>query len=226
MRTLVKLIKWDLLLLIRYNVMTVALAVGAIYLATILLTGIAIKPVLFLIYSDPAMLGFIFIGVIVLFEKQSDTLSVMKITPAQPWQYLLSKLIALTVPSLFVGIAMGLAARIPNMFLLGVAIFLASSLMLLLGFAGVVRVNTFNQYMMVIPLFLAPLSLPLVSFLGIFDTPLMWIIPTHSLLILFGAAGQETNMWETIAAILVALMANFFSWRIALRSYRRYITEA
>jgi fluoroquinolone transport system permease protein len=225
MRLLLTLLKWDLLLLLRYNVMSIALALGSIYFLVILLIEIPDLPVIFMIYSDPAMLGFIFIGVMVLFEKQSETLTVLKITPVEPWQYLMSKLIALTLPALVIGMAMGIAARIDNLLLLAAAIIMASSLMLLLGFAGVVRVKTFNQYILVIPLFLAPLSLPLISFFSLVQTPFMWLIPTHSMLILFRATIMPVSTVELAIALPVALLMNFAAWKFALGSYRRYIIE-
>jgi len=225
MRLLLTLLKWDILLLFRYNVMTIALALGSIYFLVILLIDIPDLPVIFMIYSDPAMLGFIFIGVMVLFEKQSETLTVMKITPVEPWQYLMSKLVALTLPALVIGMAMGIAAQAGNLLLLATAIIFASSLMLLLGFAGVVRVKTFNQYILIIPLFLAPLSLPLISFFGIYETPLMWLIPTHALLVIFRASIMPVNPMELAIALPVALLVNLAAWRFALTSYRRYIIE-
>ncbi|MFO7575923.1 MAG: hypothetical protein R6W67_12280 [Bacteroidales bacterium] len=225
MRLLLTLLKWDILLLLRYNVMTIALALGSIYFLVILLLEIPDLPVIFMIYSDPAMLGFIFIGVMVLFEKQSETLTVMKITPVEPWQYIMSKLIALTLPALMIGMAMGIAARIENLLLLVTAIILASSLMLLLGFAGVVRIKTFNQYILVIPLFLAPLSLPLISLFGLFESPVMWLIPTHATLMMFKATIMPVSTMELSIALIVALLMNLAAWTFALSSYRRYIIE-
>jgi len=57
MRLLLTLLKWDILLLFRYNVMTIALALGSVYFLVILLIEIPDLPVIFMIYSDPAMTG-------------------------------------------------------------------------------------------------------------------------------------------------------------------------
>jgi fluoroquinolone transport system permease protein len=172
------------------------------------------------------MMGFVFVGVMVLFEKQAGTTSALVVTPLQPWQYLLSKSISLSIPAVIVSIAMAFAANVSvNYYLIVVAVVLTSILFLLLGFVGAQRVKTFNQYILIIPMFLAPLCVPIVDFFGLWETPLMWIIPTHSSLVLLRAAFGEVNMWKIVLSHLILVLYIFLAWKWALKEYRKRMVE-
>jgi fluoroquinolone transport system permease protein len=222
MRIFFKLLKWDLLLLVKYGILPVAMGIGALYIALIYLFSVPTKLVVFLIFSDPSMMGFVFIGVMVLFEKQAGTTSVLAITPLQPWQYLLSKSVSLTVPALLVSVVMAIAARSSvNYFLLFLGVLLTSVLFLLIGFVGALRVKTFNQYILIIPMFLAPLCIPLVDYFGLWKTPLMWVIPSQSSLTLLNAAFSEVELWKTILSVLILSISIFLVHKWAEREYRK-----
>lgn len=66
MRIFIKLLKWDLLLLVKYGILPVAIGIGAMYIALIYLFALPPQIIVFLIFSDPSMMGFVFIGVMVL----------------------------------------------------------------------------------------------------------------------------------------------------------------
>lgn len=220
MRILVNLVKWDAYLLFRYAVLPVALAIGCAYYALVALLDLPVKLVEFIIFSDPTMMGFVFVGVMVLFEKQLHTNEGLGVTPLKAWQYLYSKSIALSIPVLGVSLAIGMASgyrvSIP---LLIVNVMLSSTLFLLLGFVGAVRVKTFNQYILIIPLFLAPTCLPLLDFFGVLPSPFFWIIPTQSTLYLFDAAFGDQNPWLVSLAIALLVLFNAIAFRFASKAY-------
>ena len=64
---------WDLRLQVKYQILTVAVIVTALYISIfkLLVRGEFDELLVLLIFTDPAMLGFIFIGALVLFEKSS-----------------------------------------------------------------------------------------------------------------------------------------------------------
>jgi fluoroquinolone transport system permease protein len=222
MKTFFKLLKWDLLLLAKYGILPVAIGIGVLYIALIYLLNLPNEFVVLLVFSDPSMMGFIFIGVMVLFEKQSGTTSALIVTPLQPWQYLLSKSISLSIPAIIVSFFMGLASNADvNYTLLFLSVILTSVLFLLLGFVGAQRVRTFNQYILIIPLFLAPLCVPFVHYFEWWESPLMWLIPTHSSLTLLKGAFGCVKGWEIALSIAILLASIAFAWRWAVEEYKR-----
>ena len=105
---LLRTIIWDIRFALRYNIITVAIVITGLYTIIFkLIPGADITEVLVsFIFSDPTMLGFIFVGAMVLFEKDANTLQALTVTPIKPWQYLWSKAIALTLIALFCSIGM------------------------------------------------------------------------------------------------------------------------
>ena len=140
MNRLCRTVKWDLLLQIRYRIMTVAIIITAVYtLVFKLLARDGFDEVLVvIIFSDPAMIGFIFIGALVLFEKGSGTIDALIVTPLRKTEYLVSKVISLgliaTVCSLVMAIA-GHGWRM-NYFLFIYGVSITSSSFTLCGFIG------------------------------------------------------------------------------------------
>jgi len=227
MRTFFNLLKWDVILLLKYGILPIALGIGALYIGLVFLLDIPSSIIVLLIFSDPSMMGFIFVGVMVLFEKQAGTSSALVVTPLQPWQYLLSKSISLSIPAAIVSLAIVFASQLDASYVLVVvAVVLTSILFLLLGFAGAQRVKTFNQYILIIPMFLMPFCIPLVDFFGLWQSQLMWIIPTHSSLKLLTAAFETIAIWEVLLSVSILLISIYLAWRWALRVYRAKMIEA
>jgi len=189
MSRLLSTIIWDLKLALKYQIVTVAIAISVLYILIFrIVPGINYTPVLItLIFTDPTSLGFIFIGAMILFEKAANTLQAVVVTPLKPWQYLWSKALSLTLISVVCSFAMAFAGHgsgFRYLYLL-LAVLLSSVLFIFIGFIGVARVKSFNQYIIVIPLFMAPAILPLLNFYGVTHTYLLYLIPTQGSLLLF-----------------------------------------
>ncbi len=209
MNRFTSLLQLDLVLIIRNKILLVAVVITALY------TGILqVLPeenftmiVTTLIFTDPVMLGFMFIGVMVLFEKSGNTLQAMSVSPVRPAEYLWSKATALTLIALAAGLIMavaGVGVRFHAGHLVAAIVF-SSLLFVFVGFVGVSKVNTFNQYFIIIPLFMVPGFLPFLNYFGITDTWLLHFIPTQAALILFTAAFGESGavtIHETIYAFI------------------------
>jgi len=73
MKRLLATVLWDLRLQVKYQILTVAVIVTILYVAIfkLLVKDEFDELLVLLIFTDPAMLGFIFIGALVLFEKSS-----------------------------------------------------------------------------------------------------------------------------------------------------------
>lgn len=143
-----------------------------------------------LIFTDPVMIGFLFIGAMVLFEKSGNTLQALAVSPVRSNEYLWSKAITLTTVALSAGLVMTIAGKGLdfNIIPFFAATVFSSLLFIFIGFVGVSMVKTFNQYFMIIPLFMIPGFLPFLNFYGITDTITFYLIPTQAALILFKSA--------------------------------------
>ena len=158
MSVLISTIKWDLKLIVKYNIATIAFAITAVYVAVFLIFDMQgyENIVALFIFSDPVMYGYIFISVMILFEKDAGTLKALAVTPLTTRRYILSKGISFTILAVVTSTIMLLAARVPNINYLYfyLAVILSSMLFVFIGTISVSKVNNFNQFIVVIPLIL------------------------------------------------------------------------
>lgn len=220
---------WQLRLLYKYNIILIAFVVALIY--GTLLTAFPILQIDYviipLILGDPTMLGFIFIGVIVLFEKAENTLPALQVTPMQTNNYLWSKALALLVPAIICSVSIAIAAygiRM-NYFLLIITVTLSSLIFTFIGIVGVSRVKTFNQYILIIPLFLTPTVLPFFNFYGATNWLIWYLVPTHSTLDLLLMAVYDFNIGIAILHVLYLLAWVFLSYHLAKKAYENKLTS-
>lgn len=219
--------KWQLRLLFKYNILTIALAVAIIYASLLAaLPVLKINDVIIpLLLSDPTMLGFIFIGVIVLFEKSENTLQALQVTPMSADLYLWSKALALLVPAIVctIGIAIAAYGLNVNYALLLITIGLASLIFTFLGIVGVSKVSSFNQYILIIPLFLTPTVLPFLNFYGFTNTNWWYLIPIQSILDLLEISTGRISFWMVTIHIAYLTIWVHISFLLAKRSYQKNI---
>ncbi|MEZ5104649.1 MAG: ABC transporter permease [Draconibacterium sp.] len=227
MKTLLKLIYWDLKIQARNGIITVAFIIAAIYTALFLLLQLQgnDKILIAILFSDPTFMGFIFTGVLILFEKNANTLQALVVTPVKIWQYLFSKAISLTFVALIICFAMVFASHgfRFNYFWFLSATFLSSVFFIFLGFIGVSKVKTFNQYIIVIPVFLMPLLLPFLNFFGVTDTLWFYLLPTQASFILFNGAFKSITIWESIYGLTYLLLSTGVAYYISRRRFLKYI---
>jgi fluoroquinolone transport system permease protein len=225
---LLKTILWDLKFAARYNIITVAIVITILYTLIFKIIPVAaITEVLItFIFSDPTMLGFIFIGAMVLFEKDANTLQALLATPLKPWQYLWSKAISLTLIALLCSVGMAFIAKgfTFNLIHFITSTALSSLLFAFIGFIGISRVRTFNQYILLIPMFLLPTILPLADLYGLARSPFFYLIPTHGSLILFKTAFEGESVWNIIYAYAILGISIAVTYRIAEKHYLTYIS--
>lgn len=230
MKTLINTIGWDLKLQLKYQIITVATVVTFLYLGLFYLSpmeGLE-KLLIMLIFSDPAMLGFMFIGVLVLFEKGTNTLSAILVTPLKPGTYIWSKAISLTVIALIAGVVMAIGGHGIHLHFhwLIIGIIEASFIALLIGFIGVSRVRTLNQYMMIIPFFLTPLVIPVLNFFDLTNNYFLYLIPTQAPLLLFEAAfGEKISTWQIIYSIIYPAVSIRALHKWSVYCFKKYIIE-
>ena len=166
------------------------------------------------VFSDPSALGLFFMGAIVLFEKSERVLNSLFIAPMKINEYILSKVISLSVISTIVGCIIVLLVISIGIdwvsFLIG--LLLGSILFSLAGLIVATRVNSLNQFMMgVIPLGML-LSIPPFIILFGFHHNLLMLHPGVIVLklILQGVGIGEVSLF--LALVLILWIILFWNW--------------
>ncbi len=193
MKQLAHLLKFDFLLIHKNKIIAISLIVTAIYVGVfkaLTSLGNMEKFLVLVIFNDPALLGFLFVGVMVLFEKNENTLQALSVTPIKITNYILSKSISLTLISLICCYAMVIASYGTgfNFIHFTAGTVLTTFIFSMLGFVAVAGQSSFNQYILRALGIILFLTLP---FLGYFElVPKNWFLlfPTQPAIYLYRLA--------------------------------------
>jgi fluoroquinolone transport system permease protein len=114
MIALLNQIKWQFLIFQKSNLVTMIVVITSFYVLVIYLIrdfANVEKFVTLLIYNDPAVIGFVFIGVSIILEKDQQVLPALFVTPLNVHLYLVSRIIALSTIVFCGALTMILAAK-------------------------------------------------------------------------------------------------------------------
>ena len=206
MKELTHLLKYDFLLINKNKIVVISFIVTAIYVGVfkaLAALGSIEKFLVLVIFNDPALLGFLFVGVMVLFEKNENTLQALAVTPIRISNYILSKSITLTAVSLVCCFAMvisgyGLAFNFIH-FTFGTV--LTTFIFSMLGFIAVAGQSSFNQYILRALGIILFLTLPFLGYFGV--VPRIWFVlfPTQPAIDLYNLSfSRNPTLFEIISS--------------------------
>lgn len=224
---LIKVILHDIRFQWRHRFYFAYMLVCAVYL--LLLHGIpsAYKEItaLLLTFSDPAALGLIFAGGILLLEKDQGIHDSLFVTPLRLTEYLLAKAISLSILSLLAAwVIHGFSLGLPHSpFLFSAGILLTSSFFTLLSVGVVVRTQSINGFILLSQAYALPFVLPLLSLLDWGSRIPYIIFPTYGSLLLLSSIYRPVTVAESIYAIGMLLLGNFCTLLWARHSFKRHI---
>jgi len=223
-------IKWDLKLIVKYNILTIALIITSIYCIILYFSNVNgyEKLITILIFSDPVMYGYLFVAVMILFEKDTNTLQAIAVTPITTRHFFISKTISFTILALFCSSLIVFFSKPEhfNFISFFLAVVLSSSLFVFIGIGSVCLVKNFNQFILVIPIILAPIILPFIDFFGLYKSYFFYLIPSQACLILFNNSFSKVETWQLIYAISYLIIWNILSYKIALKIYKMKILKS
>jgi len=217
MKQLIHLLKNDFTLLSRNKIIAVSIVVTVIYMIafkSISHFGSAEKILILVIFNDPALLGFLFTGVMVLFEKNENTLQVLSIVPLNTSSYILSKTIALSLISVVCCYAMayaGTGTSFNQLHYFFASIF-TTALFTFIGFILVAGVNSFNRFLLRAVGVLIFLSIPFLGYYEVLPRSFFLWMPTQPCIDLFRASFDPNCPVEIIFYGYLALI----TWLIIL----------
>ncbi len=180
-----------------------------------------------LVFSDTSVLGLTFVGALLLLEKQQNILQSLFVTPLHLKEYLLGKVLSLTLLAFLASLAILLSANgwLSFMALYVAGIFLGSSFFVLLGIAVGARVNSLNGYIFGIMAGTIIFTVPLLSYFKICNAMWLYLLPTRATLMLFESTMRPLSAGEIFYALVTLLLWNALAFWLAVNSFRKYILE-
>ena len=227
MKTLIKLMKWDLLLLHRNRLLIITSLLIVTYIGTFHLLkslGDISMVLITIIFNDPITTGFVFGGVLMLFDKQQNTLQALTILPIHSKHYLISKstllsLLAVIMTFIIVFFTHGADFQGIHLFF---GTLLTTFIFSFFGFTIGSITSSFNQFILYAVLPLVTMSLP---FLPLFEVGSRWwfcFLPSFGGIELIYASllGSEDSL--IIAAYINLSVWAIVSWLLVSKITKNY----
>ena len=223
MKKLGRLLLWDILLLQRQQLIVVSLVVTAIYIGIFfLLRGLgSIETLLtILVFTDPVVTALMFAAVIVLFEKDQQTLMAIKVSPLPPSAFIASKALSLSLLATLCGWLMAVVSYGFGfnhwLFLTGV---FATSLVFSFGgfWLGMIS-SSFNNFLANSIGLMILLGVPFISLFG-YGSWWLYLFPSMATLVLIEGAFTGLSAIETVYAVLYLLIQCGLVYKLALKTF-------
>ena len=222
MKQFIHLVKHDFRLINRNNIIAISIFVSALYIGLFLALkslGNVERFLVLVIFNDPVLLGFLFVGIMMLFERNENTLEALSVSPMRIRNYVLSKTMALTLVALLCCIAMVISGYGTNFnwihFIMGTI--LTTIMFSFIGFVVVAGQKSFNHYMLRAIGVIILLGVP---FLGFFElTSKIWFLlfpttPAIELIALsFAKDPSLQSIWVAYLPTLLWCLI-FYKWAI------------
>jgi fluoroquinolone transport system permease protein len=178
-----------------------------------------------IVFSDPSVLGLFFIGGIILMEKGQGVLMVLVVSPLRTSEYILSKVISLTIVSVLAAFAITWFSYYPtvNWWLLLLTTILTSGIFTLLGIMINAGCNTVNQYMLKTIPYMLLFILPCFALLGFPYSEFFIIIPSVAALKLMLGAYHGISGFEMAALAIYLFAINYILLKLAVVTFEKRI---
>ena len=226
MRAIVQIVQNDFTLQWRYRIIAAYAVVIAIYFVLIRLWGTQLPDwvVPALIYSDPAVLGFFFLGGLMMLERGENVRAALASSPMSAGQYLFAKSISLTAIALGAVLVLSLAAG-RSFEALGLILFAttcASIFFIALGAMLAIRFKTVNAYLIgSVPILLPVLAPCLLVLVEPFPAWALLLPPAPQLKLMFIGFGvgniSNEMLWLSVAALIISTVLAFWAATTQLR---------
>jgi fluoroquinolone transport system permease protein len=223
---LATLLSLDARLQLRYGIYYAYAMVVAFYVAALTWLGPFLPPqaVGLIIYSDPAVLGFFFLGALMMLEKAEAARSALAMTPISAADYVWSKTLTLTAVAV---VAVTIIGALPhgetNWPILIAATVLTSIQFIGIGVPIALKFRTVTAYLIGSGGLLLPVVLP--AGLALLDPMPAWaiIIPAASQLrlVLIGTGVAKAGAGEVAAMLAICMAAAAAGLYVGIRSLKR-----
>lgn len=168
---------------------------------------------------------FYFMAGLVLLEKGDGVLEGLVVTPLRESEYLAAKVASLTLLTLVENMLIVTAVYgfNYNLVLLVAGLGLMAGFNVLFGFIAVARYDSINRFLLPSVLMTMILTIPLLDYLGLWTSPLIYLHPGQAMLLLLKGAFQPIAAWQTMYAILYGALWLGLLFKASLRIFYRFI---
>lgn len=175
------------------------------------------------IFTDPSVLGFFFIGALMMLEKTENTRNALAISPISAADYFWSKTITLTTIAIVAVLIIGLFVHSDmNWVLLMATVILTSIQFIAIAIPAALRFKTVTGYMIGSAGFMAPIVGP--GFIALMDPMPLWaiIIPSASQfkLVLVAIGTHSASTMEITLMLAVCAIAAIATTMLALNQLK------
>ena len=190
-------IKWQILIFYRNNLLFMIIGITAFYVAIIPFLndiGNTEKFVTLLILNDPSIIGFMFMGLSIILEKDQGVFSALSVTPINHHIYLISRALTLSGISMICVWGMVLMAKGTsfNFIHFSVGTFYTCVIFSFVGVFMVSFTTDILQFLLrSIPLMIV-MSLPLLNYFEFADSNILRLFPLNGALVLIKNSYLDT----------------------------------
>ena len=233
MSNIKNMVKWEFILLYRYYIIHISVLSVILYFLSTQAIPDMNKPELhtMLLFFDPATIGLLFVGALVLFEKSENILQALVVTPMKVDDYLLTKILTLTILStisaaIFITLLSIFGDVEFNILYLALGVIFASIMLILLGFILVSRVNSINEYLLWMAVsFLGLAFPPMLHISGLYENVIFYLWPTHASLTLFKGVffSSGLELWEIAYGIGYQMFWIGLLYFLAKKAFHKHI---
>lgn len=179
----------------------------------------------FLVFMDLGVIGFYFLAAQVIYEKTEGTINAIVVTPLRFKEYLVSKLISLTILSWVISmiVAVSGVGLSFNLVLFSLGIIFTSLLILAVGMVAVAPHSSISAFLLPSQLYFFPICIPLIDFFGWIKSPFVYLIPSQASLVLLKGAFYSITTLQLVYAVIYQLVWTVILFIIAEKRYNRYV---
>ncbi|MFK7810057.1 MAG: hypothetical protein AB8F74_19785 [Saprospiraceae bacterium] len=227
MKALLRLLGWQFIILHKNNLINISIAVTVLYASIFFL----IKDLpnvdqflILLIYNDPAIIGFLFVGLSIIMEKDNNILPALFVTPINYHVYLLAKVLALSIIGWVCasGMALTLLGTDVAWLHFSAGVFGTCFVFSLVGIFVVSYTTEFLGFMLRSIPILVLFSLPFLNLFGATDIAILKLSPIQGALNLiaysFGKTqGSISLVWSYGNLLFWSLLFYFGTYRLFVK---------
>ncbi|SER20370.1 fluoroquinolone export ABC transporter permease subunit [Piscibacillus halophilus] len=222
-----ELFKFDVRFQFRHGFYAAYALVSIVYISLLLLAPTSyIEPLsILIIFTDPSVLGFFFVGGLVLLEKDQAIFSTLFVSPIRIHQYLMSKVLSLTLLAIASSLIIFMVIHQHHINYLPflIAVMLCSIFFTLLGIFLAVRVDSINMFLYTSPLITIIFYLPLLNFFKLSDSIWLYLLPTQAVLTLLEGTFNSVTVLDYFYGIAVFVPWISLVYLLTYRSFKHFL---
>ena len=220
-------VRWDMRLQLRNGFYYAAAFIAVIMILILLQFPRAELPTILPLFvlGNMTIGTFYFMAGLVLLEKGDGVLEGLIVTPLRQAEYLAAKLVSLTLLTLVENVTIVTAVFGFNynigLFIIGLG--LMACFNILFGFIVVARYDSINRFLLPSVFITMLLTIPLLDYLGLWTSPLLYLHPVQAPLLLLKGAFQPIAAWQVAYGIGYAVLWVGLLFKFSQRIFYRFI---